>query len=311
MNSSNPNNSSNSSNSSNPINSMNSSNRKTILITVDVEDWFQVENLRPAFPIGKWDSCELRLEKSTYFLLDLFDKHHVQGTFFVLGWIAERLPHLISEIRNRGHEIASHGYSHELCSGLVCASLREDLVRSKAALEYITGQPVFGYRAPSFSVTHDLFQTLGELGFRYDSSYNSFAMNKRYGQANGFFHPTQGERLVAKNGIIELPISNLKIGGQIIPWGGGGYFRLYSPSLFAFGVSRILEYKNYYNFYCHPWEFDPEQPRAAGIGVLSRFRHYLNLDKTLTRLDCFLERFKYCNFVTCSQYLNLGIRPVT
>ncbi len=281
------------------------------MITVDVEDWFQVENLRPAFPIETWDSRELRLEKGTQCLLDLFDQHNVQATFFVLGWIAERLPKLVNEIHRRGHEIASHGYKHELCSGLSCTTLREDLIRSKSILENITGQSVFGYRAPSFSVTGNLMDTLGELGFLYDSSYNNFTMNKRHGKANGFFQQGDDGCLVAKNGILELPISNLNLHGKVIPWGGGGYFRMYLPSVFASGVSRIIKDKGYYNFYCHPWEFDPEQPRATGIGALSLFRHYLNLDKTLARLDRFLEKFKHCNFVTCSEYLGLSIRSVS
>ena len=291
-------------NSANPSNQ--SKSTKSILITVDVEDWFQVENLRSAFPIETWDSHELRLEKSTHHLLDLFARHGIQATFFVLGWIAERLPHLVSEIQKFGHEIASHGYHHELCSGLVCTTLRGDLLRSKILLEDISGRPVVGYRAPSFSVTQDLIGTLGELGFRYDSSYNNFTMNKRYGQANGFFQQRNEGYLVAKNGIVELPISNLSLYGQTIPWGGGGYFRLYPPSVFASGVAHILKSKGCYNFYCHPWEFDPDQPRTNGIGALSRFRHYLNLDRTLTRLDLFLEKFKHCTFVTCSQYLDLN-----
>lgn len=278
---------------------------KSILMTVDVEDWFQVENLRSAFPIEIWDSCELRIEKNTHTLLNLFDQHKVQATFFVLGWIAERLQNLVQEIQKRGHEIASHGYNHELCSSLVCANLREDLFRSKSVLEDISGQSVLGYRAPSFCVTRDLVDTLGELGFRYDSSYNSFAINKRYGKADGFFHPASNGYMKAKNGIIELPISNLIMGGQTIPWGGGGYFRLYHPTVFASGVSRILKHNSCYNFYCHPWELDPKQPRATTVGLLSRFRHYLNLDKTLARLDRFLERFKDSKFLTCSQYLGL------
>jgi len=295
-------------NSANPSNQ--SKSTKSILITVDVEDWFQVENLRSAFPIETWDSHELRLEKSTHHLLDLFARHGIQATFFVLGWIAERLPHLVSEIQKFGHEIASHGYNHELCSGLVCTTLRGDLLRSKTLLEDISGRPVVGYRAPSFSVTHDLIDTLGELGFRYDSSYNNFTMNKRYGQVNGFFQQRNDGCLVAKNGIVELPISNLSLYGQTIPWGGGGYFRLYPPSVFASGVAHILKSKGCYNFYCHPWEFDPDQPRTNGIGALSRFRHYLNLDRTLTRLDRFLGNFKHCTFVTCSQYLDLNNRAV-
>jgi len=295
-------------NSANPSNQ--SKSTKSILITVDVEDWFQVENLRPAFPIETWDSRELRIEESTHNLLNLFARHGIHATFFVLGWIADRLPHLVAEIQKFGHEIASHGYNHELCSGPVYTTLCDDLLRSKTLLEDISGRPVVGYRAPSFSVTHDLIDTLGELGFRYDSSYNNFTMNKRYGQVKSFFQQGNDGYLVAKNGIAELPISNLTLGGQTIPWGGGGYFRLYPPSVFFSGVSRILKDMDYYNFYCHPWEFDPEQPRASGIGALSRFRHYLNLDRTRSRLDRFLEKFKHCTFVTCSQYLDLNNRAV-
>ncbi len=278
---------------------------KSILITVDVEDWFQVENLRPAFPIEKWNSCQLRIEKNTYALLDLLSTNSVQATFFVLGWIAERLPRLISEIHSRGHEIASHGFQHELCFGLQFLGLREDLYKGKAVLEDKIGHPILGYRAPSFSITNDLIEMLGDLGFKYDSSYNNFAMNKRYGQANGLFQSSQSDQLIAKNGIVELPISNLRIVGQTIPWGGGGYFRLYPPTLFQAGVTRILKDKGYYNFYCHPWEFDPEQPLTNSINGLSRFRHYLNLDKTHNRLDRFLKKFQDCNFVSCSEYLSL------
>jgi hypothetical protein len=152
-------------------------------------------------------------------------------------------------------------------------------------------------------VTHELIETLGEFGFRYDSSYNNFAMNKRHGQANGFFQATKGDYLITKNGIIELPISNLSFGRQTLPWGGGGYFRFYPSLIFEAGVARILKQEDCYIFYCHPWEFDPLQPRAAGIGALSHFRHYLNLDKTMDRLDRFLDKFKDCNFTTCRNYL--------
>lgn len=273
------------------------------MITVDVEDWFQVENLRPAFPIETWGGCELRLEKNTHVLLDLFDQQGVQATFFVLGWLAERLSHLVSEIHRRGHEIASHGYNHELCTSLTYSTLREDVQLSKSLLEDITGQSVLGYRAPSFSVTRDLIETLGELGFYYDSSYNNFAMNKRHGQANGFFQATKGDYLVARNGIIELPVGNLNIGGQTIPWGGGGYFRLYPSLIFEAGVARILKQEDCYIFYCHPWEFDPLQPRANGIGTVNSFRHYLNLGRTYARLRQFLMRYQGCRFITCKQYI--------
>lgn len=279
--------------------------RYPVLITVDVEDWFQVENLRPVFPVESWSSCELRVHKNTRVLLDLFERRAVRATFFVLGSIAERLPGLVVEIVEKGHEVASHGYGHELCSGLTGSLLLEDLQRSKSLLEEITGRAVAGYRAPSFSITPGLIEALGELGYAYDSSYNNFAMNTRYGRADDSLMLSRDGRLAFRNGVIELPVTNLSFFGRIIPWGGGGYFRLYPPFMFVAGVARILKQQGYYNFYCHPWEIDPSQPRAAGIGPLSRFRHYLNLDKALSRLDRFLERFGGCNFMSCSQYMNL------
>jgi polysaccharide deacetylase family protein (PEP-CTERM system associated) len=278
---------------------------KTILITVDLEDWFQVENLRSCFPLPTWNSHELRVEKNTYALLDLFDRHNIQATFFVLGWLAEKFPNLINDIQLQGHEIASHGYNHQICSDLPEPALREDIHRSKIILEDITGKPVLGYRAPNFSITEELVGILGDLDFKYDSSYNSFALNKRHGRAGGLFTLSTNNHLVTKNGLMELPMSNLNVAGRIIPWSGGGFFRFWPSTIFHFGVNRMLKHDDCYIFYCHPWEIDAAQPRAIGIGALSRFRHYLNLDKTLDRLDGFFTRFQGNQFVSCSNYLKL------
>jgi polysaccharide deacetylase family protein (PEP-CTERM system associated) len=283
----------------------NDASSKTILITVDLEDWFQVENLRPAHPHETWGSCELRVDANTQKLLDLFDRHHVQATFFVLGWPAERCPELIRNIEAHGHEIASHGYNHQLCSDLSQSDLRGDIQRSKALLENIIGKPVLGYRAPNFSITNELVDILSDLGFKYDSSYNSFGLNKRHGRADGLFNLSSNNHLVTKNGLMELPMSNLTLAGRIMPWSGGGYFRFWPSTLFHAGVSRILKHDGRYMFYCHPWEIDAGQPRANGIGALNRFRHYLNLDQTLNRLDRFFTAFVDCNFVSCSNYLKL------
>ncbi|DAC71921.1 MAG TPA: polysaccharide deacetylase [Thermoplasmata archaeon] len=285
---------------------MQTNNRKennVILITVDLEDWFQVENLRLAYPFCVWDACEIRIERNTRELLDIFDDRGVQATFFVLGWMAERCRGLVKEISERGHEIASHGYKHQLCSALSKEVLREDVCRSKALLEDIVGRPVFGYRAPSFSITEHLVEVLGDAGYFYDSSYNSFALNKRYGRANSLFHSCNSNLMISDNGIIELPVSNLEIGGQTIPWGGGGYFRFWPPRLYSWGVTKILHERKLYLFYCHPWEIDPEQPQARQLGWLGRFRHYVNLDKTLKRLEQFLERFHQNSFISCQNYL--------
>lgn len=278
---------------------------KTILITIDLEDWFQVENLRPVFPISTWDSQELRIKQNTHTLLDLFDRHNIQATFFVLGWLAKRHPSLVRDIQNQGHEIASHGHNHQLCSELSLTELRNDLIESKAILENMTGQQIRGYRAPNFSLSEELITIIAELGFKYDSSYNNFSLNKRYGKPSGLFNPSANGYLTTRNGFVELPLSNLNFAGKAIPWSGGGYFRFWPSPVFHSGIKHILKKTGYYVFYCHPWEIDPEQPRISSIGALSRFRHYLNLDKTLDRLDRLFTAFKDCNFMTCSNYLGL------
>ena len=140
---------------------MKSEKMSPILITVDLEDWFQVENLRPSFPLKSWHSLDFRLENNTHAILDLFDRYGVQATFFCLGWNAHRCRRLIQEIQRRGHEVGSHGYDHEMCGKLSIESLREDLLRSKDVLESITGMPVLGYRSPNFSITPALIDHLG------------------------------------------------------------------------------------------------------------------------------------------------------
>ena len=275
-----------------------------ILITVDLEDWFQVENLRGHFPHSCWEACESRIHTSTRALLKLFDHHNIKCTFFVLGWLAERYPGLVQQVASHGHEIASHGYGHKLCTGLTKYELREDLQKSKGLLEEIIGQPVTGYRAPSFSVTSDLIDLLAETGHKYDSSYNSFSMNSRYGKLEGAWSKTSNNLFQAPGGPYEIPVSNLEIAGKIFPWGGGGYFRLYPLWLFCRGVQKILKQQQYYLFYCHPWEFDPGQPRANGLRPDYRFRHYVGIEDNLEKLDTFLARFSDCTFTTCSTFIS-------
>ena len=275
-----------------------------ILFTVDVEDWFQVENLRCRFPPDSWDSCEFRVERNTTVLLDLLDGFRVSATFFVLGWIAERLPGLVREIQARGHEVASHGYGHQLCYDISHSELREDLYRSRSTLENITGQPVRGYRAPSFSITGELMNLLEELGYRYDSSYNDFSLHDRYGRVDSIRRYMPNHGLNEKDGLVELPVSNLKLGGSCIPWGGGGYFRLWPSWMFRQGVKQILRRQGYYLFYCHPWELDPDQPRVDGMRWDRRFRHYVNLSETAKRIENFLNEFRQHEFMTCSEFLD-------
>ena len=226
-------------------------------------------------------------------MLEIFEEYNIKATFFILGWNAERAPELVREIHNLGHEVASHGYNHNLCSDLATEDIREDLQKSKSILEDIVGSPVFGYRAPSFSITENTISLLKEIGYTYDSSYNNFSLNYRYGSLDLSQYKKKLFAYKDFEGFWELPISNLTIGNVIFPWGGGGYFRLLNRTLFRIGVQRILKKESGYMFYIHPWEIDPEQPMINGAGIISRFRHYNNLSKTLERFGRLLEDFSF------------------
>ncbi len=290
-------------------------NPKTILLTVDVEDWFQVENFKQWIPFDTWDSRELRVEKNTHRLLDLFDAVEVGGeagrpraTFFVLGWVAERLPGLVREIHERGHEVASHGVDHELCNRQSAGALRDDLIESRRILEDLIGAPMAGYRAPSFSIDDDVLKVIEESGFLYDSSFNSFAMHGRYGSCSAC-SPGRPESHITpiSESFYELPVSNMEWGGRVIPWGGGGYFRLIPSPLFRLGVKHILQRTNVYLFYMHPWEFDPGQPRVNEASLFFKFRHYNNLESAFDKLAGMIRYFSACDFTTCGDYLKSRI----
>ena len=288
-----------------------------IILTIDVEDWFQVENFKPWVPYSTWSFRELRVEKNTHQLLDLFDSfkqlqptsNPPKATFFILGWIAERLPDLVKEIHNRGHEVASHGYYHKRCDQQPLPELKADLLASKKILEDIISAPVYGYRAPSFSINKEVLQLIEECGYKYDSSYNSFGLHGRYGHLT--LPPGDNKSIAVKIAkyFYEIPVSNLKIGKTVIPLGGGGYFRLMPFTLFKYGIKKILQKDNAYMFYMHPWEIDPEQPIVDEASPLYKFRHYINLNKTAAGLSELIQNFKHCSFVSCSEYIgikNLG-----
>ncbi|MBN1847925.1 MAG: DUF3473 domain-containing protein [Deltaproteobacteria bacterium] len=312
---------------------INKKGNSTILITIDVEDWFQVENFKQYIPFSSWSSRQLRVEENTHHLLDLFDSikigsniQHPKATFFVLGWIAQRLPNLIREIHSRGHEVASHGYDHNLCTQCLYDELRKDLTDSKKELEDILGIEIYGYRAPSFSINEDILKTIQDCGYLYDSSYNSFGLHDRYGKINpnadlkqGIAYQISNTRDPKLKTLFELPISNLVFSIQkstfktknlksttqnlILPWGGGGYFRLTPFFLFKLGVKQILRKQDTYLFYLHPWEIDPEQPRVSKAPLFYQFRHYSNLNKTHKKLLNFMTSFKRHQFITCKQYI--------
>lgn len=282
----------------------------SILLTFDVEDWFQVENLRSWVSPLSWERLELRVEKSTHRILDIMDAFSrapsgaIRATFFVLGWIADRLPGLVSEIHQRGHEVASHGFGHNIYSLPTPRPLEEELRTCKEQLEQIIGNRVFGYRAPNFSMHHQQLEAVRYAGFLYDSSFNAIRRRKEPGPLFRTNAKRVGIATRLCNGFYELPISNLSLAGVYIPWGGGGYFRLFPLSLFLKGVRRILCRERAYVFYAHPWEFDPEQPRIREARPLPRFRHYLNLHRTLPRFIRLIQGLSGARFLTCKQYID-------
>ena len=262
-------------------------------MTVDVEDYFQVSAFDAHVPRAAWDSFESRVCRNTERLLGIFDEARVRATFFVLGWIAERFPALVSRIHAAGHEIASHGYGHRLVYTTSRDEFRDDVRRARDVIEAATGAPVEGYRAPSFSITRRSLWALDVLvseGFRYDASIYP-VRHDRYGIPGWPRHIHRVER--AGGALWELPGSTASLFGINLPIGGGGYFRLLPYAWTRRGIARVNRREGApVVFYLHPWEIDPAQPRIEA-GRLSRFRHYRNLDKTEARLRRLLGEFRF------------------
>jgi polysaccharide deacetylase family protein (PEP-CTERM system associated) len=261
------------------------------VMSVDVEDWFCVYNLSRLIPFADWDRCESRVERSTLRLLDLFRRHRVEATFFVLGWVAERFADLVREIERQGHEIATHGYSHRLLTFMQPDEFREDLDRSLAVLAKATSQEVRGFRAPSFSLTRETLwaaDILRASGIRYDSSIFPVGFHPDYGIADVALAPYQ-----LAEGLIELPMGVAEVLGQKVPCAGGGYFRLYPYALTRWLMRRCNDQGRPVMFYLHPWELDPGQPRVPGMSSARRFRHYNNLARTEERLERLVTEFSF------------------
>jgi polysaccharide deacetylase family protein (PEP-CTERM system associated) len=263
-------------------------------LTVDVEDYFQVSSFERVIDRSQWQSCESRVVASTQRLLDLFAEHKARGTFFVLGWVAERFPDLVREIAAAGHELACHSHWHRLIYELTPAEFREDLRRSKQAIEDAAGVSVTAFRAPSFSITGRslwALKILVEEGFTVDSSIFP-TRHDRYGipGAKAEIHLLE----TPAGPITELPMTICPLPGVTLPVGGGGYFRLYPWAI----TRRLLARVNHrvgrpFVFYVHPWEVDPEQPRIKGGSRMSHFRHYVNLRTTETKIDRLLREFRF------------------
>ena len=250
-------------------------------MSIDVEDWFQVENLKRAIPRSSWPERELRVTRNTELMLAMLAEHDARATFFVLGWVAERCPDLVRRIAGGGHEVASHGFDHELLNALTPDEFREDVRRSQALLEDLSGQRLRGYRAPSFSITDWAIPILRELGFEYDSSVFPTVAHDRYGSLAGI--ETEATIIELAPGFHEVCISCLQLAGRGLPWGGGGYFRLLPYGVFRRGMARIRASGEPYVFYIHPWEIDPGQPRVTGLAATHRFRHYVGIDRAERR----------------------------
>jgi polysaccharide deacetylase family protein (PEP-CTERM system associated) len=280
-------------------------NRKKIILTFDVEDWFQVENFKEYIQFQSWDTYPLRVEKNTRNILNLLDEFPFKpkATFFILGWIAERCPELVKEIHKKGHEVASHGFNHHLCSQLSQEKLLKDLCKSKKHLEQIINQKVEGFRAPSFAIDDNILKIIKSAGYIYDSSYNSFSAHGRYGSIKLSDADKKEGSYKIENNFYELPISNLQLNKKVLPLGGGGYFRLFPFPVFKLGIKSVLKKNNAFIFYAHPWEFDPLQPRVNNASKGFKFRHYVNLNKTESKLKSLLTSFSDHQFITCKEYI--------
>ena len=279
-------------------------------ITVDVEDYFHVSAFAKCIDQRDWGTYRLRVEDNTHRILDLFDEFSVKGTFFILGWVAERAPELVKQISSRGHEVACHGYSHQLVYNQAQGVFREETFRAKQILEEITQTSVRGYRAASYSITEKslwALDVLVEAGFEYDSSIFP-VIHDRYGIPNAREYPHL-LKTISGNYITEFPLSTAKLFIWRLPVAGGGYFRLYPYVLTKAGLSQINRKHHPFIFYLHPWELDPDQPRISA-SWLSRFRHYNNLDKCETRLRNLLSDFQFVTVWDVLKNLDLTNRSL-
>ncbi|MBQ5948152.1 XrtA system polysaccharide deacetylase [Massilia sp. ST3] len=261
-------------------------------MTCDVEDYFQVSAFAPYIARDSWDTRECRVEANVERILALYERHGVRATFFTLGWIAERYPNVVRRIVASGHELASHGYGHLRASDQSRAEFDNDIRSSKALLEDLGGQEVLGYRAPSFSIgAQNLWalDALREAGYRYSSSIYPIA-HDHYGMPDAprfAFYPN------GPDGLLEVPVTTVRMGGRNLP-AGGGYFRLLPYALSRWMMEKVnREDGEPALFYFHPWELDPGQPRPAGLDAKSRFRHYVNIGRMEKRLEQLARDFAW------------------
>ena len=260
-------------------------------LTIDVEDYFQVSAFAPYIQRADWDARECRVERNVGRILDMLAAQKTQATFFTLGWIAQRYPHLVRRIADEGHEVASHGYGHERVSDLTPEAFAHDIRTAKHLLEDIAGVAVTGYRAPSFSIGQGNLWALDVLqqeGYRYSSSINPI-QHDHYGMPDA---PRFAHRI--RPDLIEVPPTTLRMFNRNLPSSGGGYFRLFPYALSRWMLRQVNQNDQQPAiFYFHPWEIDAAQPRVAGIDARTRFRHYVNIPRMEQRLQRLLQDFQW------------------
>jgi len=262
-------------------------------MTIDVEDYFQVSAFAPTISRDSWPSQICRVERNIDLILALLDDAQVKATFFTLGWIAERYPAMIKKIHANGHELASHGQDHWRVGDQTHSEFSNDVNGSKQLLEDLTGNPVLGYRAPSFSIgtkTWWALEVLARAGYRYSSSIYPIS-HDHYGihDAPRFAWYPNGP-----DGLLELPISTVRLFNKNFPAGGGGFFRLYPYSVSHWLIRRINQVDRQSGiFYFHPWELDPDQPRQKQLSFKTRFRHYVNLSRNESKLKELMRDFRW------------------
>jgi len=262
-------------------------------MSIDVEDYFQVSAFAPHIRRADWDSLPCRVERNVDVILGLLDEADASATFFTLGWIAERYPQVVRRIVDNGHELASHGYGHQRASDLTPAEFRDDITHAKSLLEDLGGVVIRGYRAPSFSISQKNWWAVEELenaGYVYSSSIYP-VRHDHYGMPDAprFPHRPNGEA-----GILELPPTTLPLFGRNLPAAGGGWFRLLPYAMSRWMLRRVnVQDQAPCMFYFHPWELDAAQPRQPGLSAKTRFRHYVNLQRTAGRLRKLLNDFEW------------------
>jgi polysaccharide deacetylase family protein (PEP-CTERM system associated) len=261
--------------------------------TIDVEEHFQVSAMEPHLPRAEWDAFPSRVEASTLRIVELLEEHGMHGTFFVLGWVARRRPELVRRIAEGGHEVASHGWDHRRVTALDPTQFRRQVRESRDLLESLSGAPVLGYRAPSFSIVPGLewaLEILAEEGYRYDSSL--YPVRRRgYGYPGGKRRPHALD--LGEHTLIEFPPLTLRLLRANLPAGGGGTFRQFPLGYTAQALRRSEAAAIPGTFYIHPWEVDPEQPRVPGLPFLTRVRHYRGIGQTMARLRRLLSTFAF------------------